>query len=482
MILTAPFPFPQEPQPLLLGGQWLAGEGKRESRAPYDGARLGDVACAGPGQVEEAVRRALEGFQSFRRVPAHVRRSILLKSAELIERHRARLVELLAREAGKPVMFASGEVTRMKLTFELAAAELTRFGGEMVPVDFDPRAEHCQCLARRFPVGVIAAIIPYNWPYNLAAHKIAPALATGNTLLIKPASATPLCTLALGEILLEAGVPAGVISILPCDAALAQRWVEDDRVAMVSFTGSPPVGWHLKKIAGKKKVSLELGGNAALAVHEDADLDQAVQKAVMGGYGYAGQVCISVQRVLVHRPVYDVFREKLTRATKECPTGDPFHPNVVCGPLIDATNADRVEAWIREAEEQGARILAGGCRTGNLVSPTLLDRVNPAMRVCKEEIFGPVMVLEPYADWEEMLRKVNDSVFGLQAGVFTRDSGRIRQAFETLEVGGVIVNDFPTLRVDNFPYGGIKNSGFGREGVRYAMEEMTEWKVLFERF
>jgi acyl-CoA reductase-like NAD-dependent aldehyde dehydrogenase len=475
-------PSATEVQPLLLAGEWTQGEEVQEVRAPFDGTVLGKVARAGETQIQLAIEKANAAFQTFGRSPTHVRRNILLRCAALIGERHNELVDILSREAGKPLMFSNMEVRRMKLTFELAAAELTRFGGEVLPVDFDERAENCDCIVRRFPIGVVAAIVPYNWPFNLAAHKIAPALAVGNTLLIKPATATPLSTLALGRILVDAGVPPGVVSILPCSSTLAQKWVEDDRVAMISFTGSPAVGWRLKSIAGKKKVSLELGGNAALIVHEDADIERAIQRIVIGGYGYAGQVCISIQRVLVHQPIYENFRAKLTEATKNCAYGDPMDAKTVCGPLIDEANALRVESWIQEGVKEGARVLAGGTRKGNLFSPTLVDQVKPSMRICREEIFGPVVTLESYSTWNEALQRVNDSDFGLQAGVFTRDAGRIHQAFLDLQVGGVIANDFPTMRVDNFPYGGIKNSGFGREGVRYAMEEMTEHKVLFSRY
>jgi acyl-CoA reductase-like NAD-dependent aldehyde dehydrogenase len=468
-------------QRLLLGGEWITTNDIQEVKAPYDGALIGRVCRANAEQSEQAIQRAVDGFAQFKKTPVHVRRKILMRTAEIIgERHDA-LVDILAREAGKPKTFAALEVKRMKITFELAAAELTRFGGEVLPVDFDDRADNCECIVRRFPIGPIAAIVPYNWPFNLAAHKIAPALAVGNTLIVKPATATPLTTLALGKILYDAGVPKNVISILPCSSSLAQKWVEDDRVAMVSFTGSPPVGWKLKAIAGKKKVALELGGNAALVVHEDSEIDKAVQKAVIGGYGYAGQICIAIQRVFVHEPIYEEFRTKLAEATKNCPYGDPLDAKTICGPLIDVGNAERIESWIQEATKEGARVLAGGTRKGNLLAPTLLDNVKPAMKVCSEEIFGPVLTLESYKDWNEVLRRVNDSQFGLQAGIFTRDTHRIYQAFNELEIGGLIVNDFPTMRVDNFPYGGLKNSGFGREGVRYTMEEMTELKTLFSR-
>ncbi len=469
-------------QTFLLAGKWTAGEEIQEVHAPYNGALLGCVWRASANQIEQAVKKALAGFQEFRKTPTHFRRGILLRAAALIGERHDELVDILSREAGKPVMFSAMEVQRMKLTFELAASELTRFGGEALPVDFDDRAENCECIVHRFPIGIVAAIIPYNWPFNLAAHKIAPALAVGNSLLVKPATATPLSTLALGHILMDAGVPENVISILPCSSQLAQKWVEDPRVAMLSFTGSPAVGWHLKSIAGKKRVSLEMGGNAALVVHEDADLERAIQRTVLGGYGYAGQVCIAIQRVFVHQPIYKAFKEKLQRATQNCSYGDPMDPKIICGPLIDIASAKRIESWIEEAIKEGAKILAGGTRKGNLMAPTLLDQVKPSMKICCEEVFGPVVTLEPYTDWSDALLRINDSPYGLQAGVFTRDINRIHQAFRELEVGGVIVNDFPTMRVDNFPYGGVKNSGFGREGVRYAMEEMTELKTLFTRY
>jgi acyl-CoA reductase-like NAD-dependent aldehyde dehydrogenase len=469
-------------QPILLGGEWVEGESVQEVRAPYDGALIGKTWKAGKNQTELAVEKALEGFETFRHSSTRVRRDILLKAAALIGERHDELVEVLSREAGKPVMFSALEVRRMKLTFELAAAELTRFGGEVLPVDFDDRAEHCTCVVRRFPLGVVAAIVPYNWPFNLAAHKIAPALAVGNALLVKPATATPLSTLALGRLLMDAGVPKGVLSILPCSSSLAESWVRDERVAMISFTGSPPVGWHLKSVAGKKKVSLELGGNAAMVIHEDADLDLAVKRCIIGGFGYAGQVCIAIQRILVHKPVYEKFREKFIPAVQSCPYGDPMDKNTISGPLIDEANAVRIENWIQEAIKGGAKVSAGGTRKGKLLAPTVVENVKRDMKLSCEEVFGPLVTLESYENWNEALKKVNDSQFGLQAGIFTRDSQRIQEAFLKLEVGGVIANDFPTMRVDNFPYGGVKNSGFGREGVKYAMEEMTELKTLFTRF
>ncbi|HZH97714.1 MAG TPA: aldehyde dehydrogenase family protein, partial [Fimbriimonadaceae bacterium] len=355
------------------------------------------------------------------------------------------------------------------------------YGCEALPVDYDPRGSGYTCRVERFPIGVVFGIVPYNWPYNLAAHKLAPALAVGNTVVLKPSSTACLSTLTLARIIQEAGCPAGVVNAVPCPSSIVEKALNDPRIAMLSFTGSPPVGWKLKGLLPEKRVSLELGGDASAIVAPDADLDWATTRIVQGAYGYAGQICIAIQHVLVHESIYTDMRERLVRATTECSWGDPELEETVCGPVINSDAADKVEAWRDEAVAAGAVVIAGGERRGNTVQPTLLEGVPCSVKLANEEVFGPLLTLAPYRDLDEALARVNSSDYGIQAGIFTRDLSVAERAFRELEVGGVIVNDYPTLRFDSMPYGGVKRSGFGREGVRYAMDEMTELKTLVVR-
>ena len=466
----------------IIGGHGVRGVSRQPICAPYNGRLIGHAPVSDKRQIEKCIRASVEGFENTRRQPTYRRRAVVARVAELLKKHEDELTHLLAEEAGKPIDLARGEVRRAQMTFMFAAAELTRFGGEWIPVDQEPRAENYRCLVERFPIGPIAAIAPYNWPINLVCHKLAPALAVGSAVVVKAPTQTPLSTFRLGEIILEAEPPEGALSIFYAPHRIAEKIAIDDRIKMLSFTGSPEVGWELKRKCGKKKILLELGSNSAAVVHEDADLEWAAARIVLGGFGYAGQVCIKVQRVFVHAKIYDRFRALLVEKARTCKTGDPMKKGVVCGPVIDAGHADRVMTWISEAKAGGAKILAGGTRKGNVISPTILENVKPTMKVSCREVFGPVVTLESYQSWPVALKKVNRSRYGLQAGVFTQDANRIREAFETLEVGGVIANDFPTMRVDNFPYGGVKDSGLGREGVKYTMEEMTEPRVLVTRY
>lgn len=466
---------------LLLGGPCDNSIGKVLVRAPFDGQVVGTVAVAGPTETEHAVGAAHRAFQAWRSSPRLVRRELLRRIATSVRARESELVDLLTREVGKPVAWSRGEVARLALTFDLAADLLSSYGGEWMPVDFDGRGVDCRCLVERFPVGPVLAIVPYNWPFNLAAHKIAPALAVGCTVILKASHQAPISTLTLARLIHDAGCPQGVLNAVYCEPQEAETVAKDPRVAMVSFTGSPAVGWHLKRMLAEKRVSLELGGDASAIVCEDADLDWAVARCVAGGYGYAGQVCIAVQHVLVHRGVYADVRARLTKATEACAFGDPNDPDTVCGPLITSLAADKVMEWIEEARSAGAAILAGGIRTGNVVAPTLIEGVPPNVRLGCEEVFGPVLTLKPFDTLPEAISIVNSSQFGIQCGVFTHDLRLAEQAFREIEVGGIIVNDYPTLRFDNMPYGGVKRSGFGREGVRYAMDEMTEPKTMLIR-
>jgi acyl-CoA reductase-like NAD-dependent aldehyde dehydrogenase len=352
---------------------------------------------------------------------------------------------------------------------------------EKIALDLDPRGAGYECSVERFPLGVIFCIVPYNWPFNLTAHKIAPALATGNTVVVKVSPLAPLSTLELLRIIHEAGCPPGVVNGWNGHASLAQRALADPRIKMLSFTGSAAVGWKLKALLPERRVALELGGDASAIVCADADLDWATNRIIAGGFGYAGQICISIQHVLVEESIYDEMRSRLTAATLACVTGDPLNVNTVCGPLISEEAAQKVIGMVEEAVRGGAIVLGGGTRIGNLVAPTLLENVPPAVALAKEEVFGPVLTLAPFKTLEDAVRTVNESQYGIQTGVFTESQASASQAYQALNVGGVVINDYPTLRFDNMPYGGVKRSGFGREGVRYAMDEMTEMKTLLVR-
>jgi glyceraldehyde-3-phosphate dehydrogenase (NADP+) len=429
--------------------------------------------------LEAAIGAAEAAFGVTRAMPRHARRDLLARVAERVSAERQELAAEITAACGKPITQALGEVDRAAITFSLAADEARRGGGEAVPLDIDPRAVTMTGLAHRFPIGPISAISPFNFPLNLLAHKVAPAIAVGSAVVVKPPPQCPQLAYRLGTILYQCGLPAGAYNVLHLPIPLAERLATDPRFGLLTFTGSPPVGWHLKSIAGRKKVVLELGGNAAAVVHQDAtNLDRVAQRLALGGFAYAGQVCIKVQRVLIHQPIYRPFVEALVAATKSLPIGNPMDPATVVGPMIDSAAADRVESWVAEAIAEGAEPLLPGRRSGPVLGPTVLANAPRTAKVSCREVFGPVVTVAPYREWRDALEAVNDSPFGLQAGVFTRDVNRIFDAFNTLEVGGVIANDFPTLRIDNFPYGGVKESGFGREGVRYAMEEMTEPRML----
>lgn len=466
---------------LYIGGEAVDTSQREEVLNPFTGEVVGTVAVGGTAEIDRAITAAEEAFESARRLSAYRKRAMLGRIAEGIRARGDELAELITAESGKPIAFARGEVSRAVTTFTLAAEELSRFGGEVIPVDIEEAFEGYQCVVRRFPVGPISAISPFNFPLNLVAHKVAPALAVGSTVVLKPAPQAPLTAFMLAEIIEAAGALPGRFNVVHCNPPDAEWLAVDPRPQMLSFTGSAAVGWHLKARAGRKKVTLELGGNAAAIVHEDADLDWAVRRSAAGAFAYAGQVCISVQRLLVHDAVYSDFRDRLVEATRALPCGDPRDPRTVVGPVIDDTAADRIVQWIDEARDGGAKVLTGGSREGRLVAPTVLEDVDPDMRVSCEEVFGPVVVLDRYTDFEAAIRHVNASKYGLQAAVFTHDERRVRHAFDEIQVGGLVVNDYPMPRVDNFPYGGVKASGFGREGVRYAMEDMTEPRVLVTR-
>ncbi len=465
----------------MIGGPCDGSVPKNPVVSPWDGRTVGSVAEGGWEHMDAALSAASEAFPAWSRTPRHSRAALLRRAAQLIREHKDLLVEAAIAEIGKPRSLAEGEVSRCALTFELSASLLDSLTLESPSTEIEARGTGHWAIVERFPRGVVLAITPYNWPYNLAAHKVAPSLAAGNTVVLKPSGASALCGAIFARILNAAGFPAGVVNSVLCDARVAERAGLDERTKMVSFTGSEAVGFHLREVVSDKPVTLELGGNACAIVMPDGDLEFASERCALGGYGYAGQICISVQHVLVHESVVAEFRAAFVSATSKCPTGDPSLAETVCGPLICASAADRVESWITEATDSGARLLAGGGRSGNVVRPTLLTEVPHRARLACEEVFGPVVTLEPFATLDEAIERVNASRFGLQAGVFTSDLRTATRLFRELEVGSLVVGDYPTLRLDNMPYGGVKRSGMGREGVRSTYEDATEPRLMLVR-
>jgi len=465
---------------LWIDGAWVQGEHQVEVRAPWDGRLLRRVAQASAAQAEQALAVASGARERLQRQSAGKRREVLEGIVAGLRTRAEEMARSICDEAGKPITSARVEVRRAIEVFRLAAAELTRFGGSIVPVDLTEGTEGLECEIRRFPAGVVVGIVPFNFPLNLGAHKVAPALAVGAPIIVKPPPQAPSAQLLLAEIAQQAGADGAGLQVLTCDNAVAERLATDPRVRILSFTGSATVGWSLKQKA-PGRVLLELGGNAAVLVGADADLDWAAERCVAAGFGYAGQVCIKVQRVYVEQKAHGAFLEKVLARTRAVPTGDPADERTVCGPVIDDRSAGRITEWVDEAVAGGARVLAGHRREGRLLQPTVLADVPEQAKAAREEIFGPVVAVWPVADWEAGLRAVDAGQYGLQAGIFTRDLARVRQAFHGLDVGGVIVNDAPSLRSDNMPYGGVKRSGLGREGVRYAMDELTEERVLVTR-
>jgi glyceraldehyde-3-phosphate dehydrogenase (NADP+) len=433
---------------------------------------------ATPEQYEQAVAAAVHAFEKTRKLPAYQRGAALRRISAGIAEQREEIGRLIATESGKPIRDSLTEVDRAVLTFRIGAEEAERIGGEVIPLDLNPASRGRTGITRRFPIGPIAAISPFNFPLNLAAHKLAPAIAAGNPIVLKPPSKCPLTMLRVAEIVSDAGLPEGSVSILPMTRAVGDRIVGDDRFKLLTFTGSPSVGWTMRERAGKKKVVLELGGNAGVIVDRSADIDWAVGRTLLGAFSYAGQVCISVQRLFVHHELWDEFMRLFVEGARKLSLGDPLDPTTDIGPMVDAGAAERARVWVEEALSMGGRILTGGTAEGSYFAPTVLVDTPPDARVCRDEAFAPVVVAFPFEDFGAAIRAVNDSRYGLQAGVFTNDLAHAWSAFEELEVGGVIVNDVPTYRIDHMPYGGSKDSGLGREGVRYAIEDMTELRIM----
>ncbi|MGA9716886.1 MAG: aldehyde dehydrogenase family protein, partial [Acidobacteriaceae bacterium] len=453
-----------------------------EVRSPYDNHVIASVCQATGGDADEALRAAEHAFAETKSLPSWRRAAILEHIAARIEREALDLARGIALEAGKPLSAARAEVQRAVQTFRIAAEEAKRIGGELLPLDWTAGNENRAGLIRRFPIGPILGITPFNFPVNLVAHKLAPAIASGNPIIIKPAPQTPLSALRLGEMAVDAGWPRGAISVLPCSNEVTAGMLADSRLRMLTFTGSATVGWKLKAMAPRLRCTLELGGNAAMIVHEDADLDLAAQAILTGGFSYSGQSCISVQRVFVHKTRWQTLAQRLTEGIEQMHAGDPLDEQTQIGPMISLAAAERAGDWIEKAVDAGARLITGGERRGAQLSPTLLAKVPHTTPLFKEEAFAPVVFLNPYDTFDEAIVAVNDSRFGLQAAVFTKDWGRITQAFREIEAGAVLINEATSWRAEHMPYGGVKESGTGREGLRSAIESMTEERMLIARF
>jgi acyl-CoA reductase-like NAD-dependent aldehyde dehydrogenase len=471
--LTASFDFG-----FLVDGKWRTSGDRIEIFSPGTGQQVGSTYQASAADAETAIAGAARAFEKTRKMGGFERQKILQEISAGIQKNREELARIMALEAGKPLKASRVEVDRAVFTFAVAAEEAVRIGGEYLPLDWQASTAGRWGIVRRFPLGPIAAITPFNFPINLVAHKLAPAIAAGCSIVHKPAPQTPLTAMRLAQIIEEAGWPAGALNVLPLSNDDAGKIVSDDRIKLLSFTGSTAVGWALKQKAGKKRLVLELGGNAAVIVCADSNLDFAIERCVAGGFVYSGQTCISVQRILVEASVYDAFLAGLVPRVQKLKVGDVLDEATDVGPLINEGAAQRVVEWIGEAVKGDAKLLCGGQRNGATVTPAVLTNTKPGMRVNCMEIFGPVVTVEKFTEYEAALASVNRSDFGLQAGLFTRDFKRITQAFETLEVGGLMVGEVPTFRIDHMPYGGVKDSGLGREGLRYAIEEMTEPRLL----
>jgi len=470
-----------ESYPLYLGNEAVTPNLDLEVRDKYSGEVATRVPMADAATIDEAIGLAVGAAPAMAELPTYAREEVL---EHCVSRFRERFDELahsLCVEAGKPIRDSRGEVTRLIDTFKIAAKETSRDTGTVMPLDISARTKGYRGMWKRVPVGPCSFISPFNFPLNLVAHKVAAAIAAGCPFVLKPASLTPVGALIIGEILAETDLSAGAFSILPCRRDGAGLFTTDERLKLLSFTGSPVVGWALKAKAGRKKVVLELGGNAGVIVDHDADLDDAVARIIIGAFYQSGQSCISVQRILIHEEVYEPFRAKLVDATRRLRAGDPKEEETFIGPIISESEAERIEEWVRSAIDSGGKLLCGGGRSGAMVEATLVENVPKEEKLCAREVFGPVAVLSSFNDFDAALDEINDSAYGLQAGLFTRDIHKANRAWDRLEVGGVVIGDIPSWRVDHMPYGGVKESGLGREGVRFAMDDMTEIRMLVIR-
>lgn len=463
---------------ILINGGWRETGQTFTVKSPYTNKAIAEVSTANPDEIDEAIASAEVAKIEMRKLARFQIAKGLRKIAGGIEKRKKEFAETICEESAKPLIYARGEVERAIATFSWAASEAERFTGDIVPVDTQTIGKDKTAWTLRVPRGVIYGITPFNFPLNLVAHKVAPALASANAIIIKPSPRTPLTSLLLGEVFLESGLPKAALQIVPMDVELIEQVLNDDRIQMISFTGSADVGWKLKERAKRKFVALELGGNAAVIVDETADKQNSLKQNLVGAFAYSGQVCISVQRIYIHEKIFDEWTEKFAASAKKLKRGNPLEQTARLSVMIDEAAAKRAESWVNEATENGAKLLGGGKRDGAFLDATIITETNPEMRVVSEEVFAPIVVVEKFSEFEEAVDLSNQSKYGLQAGVFTNNLANVSYASENLEYGGVIINDVPTFRVDNMPYGGVKQSGFGREGVRYAMEEMSEIRLI----
>jgi acyl-CoA reductase-like NAD-dependent aldehyde dehydrogenase len=470
-----------DPRPFFLAGVPTTSAASLDVVDKFSGELGARVCLADKGAIDRAIQAAHDAREAMRAMAAYERQAVLEHCVKRFRERSEELAHSLCIEAGKPIKDARGEVGRLIDTFRIAAEESVRIKGEILPLDISARSRAYSGMWKRVPIGVCSFVTPFNFPLNLVAHKIAPALAVGCPFVVKPASLTPLGALVIGEILAETSLPEGAFSILPCRREDADLFATDPRIALLSFTGSPPVGWDLKARAGKKRVLLELGGNAACIVDQGVDLDDVVTRMIFGAFYQSGQSCISVQRILAHEAVIDALREKLVAAAEKLVMGDPKDELTFIGPVISEKEAQRVQRWVKDAVAGGGKLLCGGGRVDAMVEATIVENAPKQCDLVRKEVFGPVAVLSSYRDFEDALKEANDSDYGLQAGIFTHDLRKAMRAWDVLEVGGLVINDVPSFRVDNMPYGGVKDSGLGREGVKFAMEEMTEPRMMVIR-
>lgn len=463
---------------MYLAGEFTSSEKKIEVRSPYDSTLVGRAAAASKKDYTRAIAAAHKAFEVTRKLHSYQREAILKQIVAGLEKNREKLARMISLEMGKVIRDARGEVTRAISTFGVAAEEAKRMPGEILDLDWLLGHEERTGLVRRFPIGVIGGISPFNFPLNLVAHKVGPAIASGNTIVLKPASKTPIVALMLAEIIDQTDLPKGAFSALPASAADARPLLEDDRVKLITFTGSSSVGWYIKQNCGKKRTVLELGGNAGVIIADDADIDVAAQRCIFGGFSCTGQSCISVQRILVHDKAYRRFINKFRKLVAELKVGSPLNDKSDISSMVDTDSRDMVRNWIDEAAAEGARVLVGGKLRRGMLLPTLLTNVKSKMNVCTQEVFAPLVSVMKYRSFKQAVKEINNSTYGLQAGVFTNRMNDIMYAFEEIQTGGVVVNDVPTYRADHMPYGGTKDSGMMREGIRYAIEDMTEIKIL----
>lgn len=467
---------------IYVGGEFITTSKQFKVTNSFTGEEVATTYLAQKKELDKAIEKAISVKKTMKNLPVHKRYKILMQIANAISSNADKLALVLAKEACKPLKYAKGEIDRAIQTFIVAAEESKRLPSEIMSLDWTPGGEKKEGIIKYFPVGVIAGIVPFNFPMNLAAHKIAPAIASGNCIIIKPARRTPLSTLELAKIIDSTELPKGAFSVLPMDREAGLQLVTDERFSMLTFTGSPVVGWKMKSQAGKKRVTLELGGNAGVIVSDTANLELAVKKCSVGSFAYSGQVCIHIQRIYVHNKLFDNFISQFIEIIKKYKIGKAEDADTDISAMIDIENAKRVEEWIASAVKSGAKLLCGGKRNGTTIEPTVLTNTKKEMNVCCKEIFGPVVIIEKFSEFNEAVDKINDSEYGLQSGIFTNSINEMNFAFNEIETGGVMLNEVPTFRIDHMPYGGIKNSGFGREGIKYAISEMMEPKLLVKEF